>query len=367
MKILYTNALAQDEDESAAYVAGLVRAFRKTHQLTIATPAASRLYAQVSELPGIRCWDLAFGTRRRPLLIQTLALRTLLRDERFDLVHVNGLADHRQVLLASLNLHKKPHILWTRHDGASVRTLGHKLCAWLGTDGVIGTCDASSRQLMASAYGVRRVQTIRPGVDTDWFRPQTASFGAQARQQFLGAIPSEVLVLGCVGGKGWMTLVQAVAKLPLTQRRRFRLLIAGDPPSEQQRKEVNALGMTSYVVFPGQVDDPRRVLAACDVGVVLSPRGAGSHAACESLAMGLPTLVSNAGGLPELVRDGIDGWIVSAGDVPAVQQWLARQLAAPRAATGMAEAARERALSLFSLPLIARQTLDFYQRVCAQS
>lgn len=369
MKILYTATLAHDADDTTAYVASLVRAFRKDHQLTVATPAAGRLYAQVSELPGIRCWNLPFGTPRRPLLIQALALHALLRDEQFDLVHVSGLADHRQVLLASRGLHKKPCVVWTKHDTAGVQSVGHQLCAWFGTDGVIGTCDVASRQLMGSAYGVRPVQTVRPGVDTDWFKPQSTSFSAQARQAFLGNVPDNVLVLGSIGGAdratGWMALVQAAAKLPLAQRRRVRILIAGKPPPERQQKEINALGMTHYVVFPGSDANARQVLAASHIGFVLPHPAAGLHAVCLSLSMGLPTLVSNTGGLPELVRDGIDGWVIPVGDVQAMQQWLARQLAAPLP-EAMADAARERALGLFSLPLMARQTLEFYRQVCAR-
>ncbi|WP_323000439.1 glycosyltransferase [Castellaniella sp.] len=370
MKILYTNFHPNNGGGHATYIANLARSFQGEHQITVATPATSRLYAQARQIPGVRVWNTSFSTRLQPMLIEVMALHALLREERFDLVHVNGSADHRQVMLARLGLRQRPCIVWTKHNTMPVNSLGNRLRAWAGTDGAIGVCDFVSRQLMDSAYGSRFVQTIRLGLDTDRFRPSSAAVCAQARRDLLGELPGDVCVLGSVGGtdraKGWLTLLQALARVPVSQRRRFRVLLAGDPPRGTLRQEVEALGMSPYVVFPGLVDDPRRILAASDVGFVLSFQEAGSYAACESLSMGLPTLVSNAGGLPELVRDGVDGWVVPAGDVEAQYRWLLARLAAPVDAA-MAVAARERALALFSLPLLFGQTMAFYQRVCARA
>lgn len=370
MKILYTNFHPNNGGGHATYLVNLARSFQGEHEITVATPATSRLYAQARRIPGVRVWNTSFSTRFKPMLIEVLALHALLREERFDLVHVNGSADHRQLMLARLGLRERPRIVWTKHNTMPVRSLGNRLRAWAGTDGAIGVCDHVSQQLMDSGYGTRLVRTIRLGVDTDWFRPPGLGARAQARRELLGELSDDVCVLGSVGGtdraKGWLTLVQALARVPVSQRRRFRVLVAGDPPRGTLRQDVDALGMGAYVVFPGLVEDARRVLAASDVGFVLSFQEAGSYAACESLSMGLPTLVSNAGGLTELVRDGMDGWVVPAGDVDVLHRWLLARLAAPLDAA-MAAAARDRALSLFSLPVLARETMDFYRRVCARA
>jgi glycosyltransferase involved in cell wall biosynthesis len=370
MKILYTNFHPRNGGGHATYIANLARAFQGEHQVTVATPATSRLYEQASQIPGVRCWAATFSTRPGPMLIEIMALHTLLREASFDLIHVNGSADHRQVTLARMGLRRRPRIVWTKHNTMSARSPGNWFRAWAGTDGAIGVCDYVSRLLLDSAYGSKLVQTIRLGVDTDRFRPPSTLARAQARRELLGDLPDDVRVLGSVGGtdraKGWLTLAQALARLSAPQRRRFRILVAGDPPRDAVRSEVAALGVGPQVVFPGLVADPRRVLAASDIGFVLSFQEAGSYAACESLAMGLPTLVSNAGGLPELVRDGVDGWVVPAGDVDAVHRWLLARLAPP-ADAAMADAARDRALDLFALPGFAQRTMEFYRRVCASA
>lgn len=368
MRILYTNFHPWGSGGHAPYIVNLIRSLRDGHEITVATPGTSRLYALASQIPGVRCIDAVYSTRLWPMLCEIRRLRRLLREGAFDVVHVNGSADHRQVMLARLGLRHVPRIVWTKHNTKSVRSIGNWIRARLGTDGSIGVCDFVSRQLQASPYGPLPVRTIRLGVDTDRFAPPTVLAVSQARAELLGPVPEDVLVLGSVGGtdrdKGWIFLVRAAARLPSATRMRVRILVAGDPPPASLRDEVQALGMDGIVVFPGQVADPRRVLAASHVGFVLSVHEAGSYATCESLAMGLPTLVSDAGGLPELVRDGVDGWVLPKADVDALHEWLLARLSQPMPAE-FSVSARSRALALFSMPGFAQQTLDFYREVCA--
>ncbi len=368
MKILYTNFHPRGSGGHAPYIINLVRSFHGEHEIVLATPGSSRLFALARQIPGVRCVDTPYSTRLWPMLGEVGRLRRLLREGRFDIVHVNGSADHRQAMLARLGLRHAPRIVWTKHNTKPVGSLGNHIRARLGTDGAIGVCEFVSRQLRASPYGRRPVHTIRLGVDTGHFAPPSPRAVACARRELLGELPGDALVLGSVGGtdrdKGWLFLVQAAARLPRAQRARVRILVAGDPPPEPLRREVRDLGMEDAVVLPGQVADARRVLAASHVSFVLSLHEAGSYAACESLAMGLPTLVSDAGGLPELVRHGVDGWIVPRGDVDAIHAWLLERLEAPYG-PGFPKAARARALALFSLPDFARKTMDFYREVCA--
>lgn len=367
MKILCTNPHPRNGGGHATYIVNLARAFQGEHEVTVATPGTSRLFAQAGQIPGVRCVDTSFSTRPGPMLAEVARLRRLLREGGFDLVHVNGSADHRQAMLARVGLPHSPRIIWTKHNTMPVRSFGHWLRARLGTDGVIGVCDYVSNLLRDSSYRGHPLCTIRLGVDTDRFSPATTQESGQERATWLGAISARTQVLGSVGGtdraKGWMTLVQALARLPQADRDGFRLLVAGDPPRGALRQEVEALGMTPWVVFPGLVADPRRILAASDIGFVVSFQEAGSYAACESLAMGLPTLVSDAGGLPELVRHDQDGWVVPAGDVDAAEAWLRERLANP-VPSGMSASARARAQTCFSMPVFTGQTLAFYRKVC---
>lgn len=369
MKILYTNAHPRNGGGHATYITNLARSLGHEHEVHIATPETSRLYAQASQMPGVRCIPATFSTRFFTMLAETKRLHRLLCAERYDVVHVNGSADHRQAILACAAMRQAPKIVWTKHNTMAVASFGHTLRAALGTAGAIGVCDKVSDLLKQSTYAKKPIKTIRLGVDLDAFSPLETTQKIQARQRFLGDLPEETLVLGSVGGtdidKGWPIIMRAIAGLPKAQQARVRMIVAGDPPKAAMQAEIEQLGLQQIMVFPGLIKDPVSVLAASDIGFVFSFHEAGSYAACESLAMGLPTLVSNAGGLPELVRDGVDGWILPAGDVQAVQHWLLTLLSEGYPLS-MQKAARERAQNLFSMDLLGQSTLDFYTQVSAQ-
>src|SRR3546814_11651565 len=122
-------------------------------------------------------------------------------------------------------------------------------------------------------------------------------------------------------------------------------------------RRVTDLGLARQVVFPGLVDDVRTVLGACDAGFVLSYREALSYACRETLSLGLPTLVSDAGGLPENVENNVDGWIVPAHGVAEIARVLEYILATPDEVARMAGSARDKSCAAITLGTLARCTL----------
>ena len=146
---------------------------------------------------------------------------------------------------------------------------------------------------------------------------------------------------------------------------RDRLLVAGDPPNEAKLARVRELGMIDQVRFPGLLDDVRAALASCHAGFVLSYREALSFACREIMGLGLPALVTNAGGLPENVTDGVDGWIVPVRDVAAMTARLQDMLAHPEQVRAMGANARATSLRDFNLTRFAQATVDVYQRTLA--
>ena len=119
--------------------------------------------------------------------------------------------------------------------------------------------------------------------------------------------------------------------------------------------------MQDRATFVGLLDDVRPFLAALDLGFVLSSRLETISFACrEMMAMGLPVVVSDVGGLPENVEDGVDGWVVPACAPTAVSEVLREALREPEALEVMGEAARARALAEFGLSRFVAQTQAVY-------
>ncbi len=364
MKILYTNFHQNDGGGHVTYILSLARALRAQHQVSVATPATSRLYRYAGALDGVGRLAQVYTSRPLPMAGEVRALRRHLRAQAYDLIHVNGSADHRHVMLACLGLSRRPAIVWTKHNDHDCASLGNRLRARLATDHVIAVSDYVAGLLASSPYARLPRVTIRHGIDTGYFAPVTPVQKADARARLFGPQHDGLLVLGSAAGtntdKGWLDLLAGVAQLPPERRARVRVIVAGSLPGPEKRARVQALGLSDQVVFPGLVDDVRPVLAACDIGFVLSWREALSYACRELMALGLPALISDAGGLPENLTDAREGWIVPARDAAALRAVLQGVFDAPQTLHAMGWAARARSEREFALPGFVQRTQAVY-------
>jgi len=369
VKILYTNFHAGNGGGHVTYIINLAKALARDHEITVAVPETSRLYRYAKAIPGVNVVDMRYTTRPSSWFKDRARLHRLIADGQFDIIHANGSADHKQVMLATLGMRRRPRIVFTKHNDHPLTSFGHKLRVALATDHGIAVSDYIRGMMEQSPYRKRPITTIRHGIDTNFFAPPPPESLDKLRELFFGPDWQGKLLLGSAGGtdydKGWLDLVAAAAALPPADKARVLLMVAGDPPSEAKLARVRELGMIDQVKFPGLLDDVRAALASCHAGFVLSYREALSFACREIMALGLPALVSDAGGLPENVTDGVDGWIVPARDIPAMTAKLRFMLDNPEAVRLMGHNARETSLRDFNLERFAAATVDVYQRTLA--
>ncbi len=373
MKILYTNFHRGDGGGHTTYVLSLAGALRNAHDIVVAAPPESRLFKAASAMPGVRAEALDFGGGLLAALPNARRLRRLLAQDRFDVAHVNGSADHRLCMLAGLGLGAdSPAVVYTQHNDRTASSFGATLRARLATDRVICVCEHTRRKMMDTAFGRCGLRTVRNGVDVERFRPPAPQAVDDARRRWLPAAQAGRLVIGSNAGtadyKRWLDMVEAVSLLPAELRERIVIMIAGEPPGELQRRRVRELGMEGQVVFSGLLDDVRSFVAALDVGFVLSSEMETISFACrEMMAMGVPVIVSNAGGLAENVHAGLDGWVVPARTPETVASVLREILAQPLLLGPMGRAAREKAVRDFALSRFVADTHAVYLEALAQA
>ncbi|MDG2538629.1 glycosyltransferase family 4 protein [Dyella jiangningensis] len=369
MKLLYTNFHAGDGGGHTTYIRALAAALAARHEVHVAAPPGSRLNREARALPGVFVIDQPFPNGLNKWKARRRArarLAAYLRAQAFDVVHVNGSADHRLVLSAMPAT--RPSLVWTKHNSKPVRGLG----AWLRarrTDQVIAVCDYTRRELLHTAYRHCRLDTVYNGVDIEHWCPWPAELAAAERRRWTGGEDS-VLLLGSNAGtasyKGWMDLVEALALLPEATRRQVRVLLAGVPPKAEELARVAELGLSDQIVFPGVLSDPRPLVAALDAGFVLSYDVETISFACrEMMAMGKPMLLTDYAGLPENLESGVDGWLVPVRDRSAIAASVANLLAQRDALPSMGAAARRHAEREFGLPLFVERTEAVYERLIA--
>ncbi|AVC42496.1 glycosyltransferase family 4 protein [Achromobacter ruhlandii] len=366
MKILYTNFHQGDGGGHTTYVMSLARMLGGRADVTVAAPRGSRLLDEVAALPGVHTVALQFKGPPASQWRTLRTLRALLREQAYDVVHVNGSADHRLCMLAVAGMGQgRPFMVYTQHNGRHPRSLGTRLRAGLATDRVICVSQHTFEGMARSAFRPADLRLVRNGIDTRHYSPVGAAEAARAREQLLPPALRDRLVIGSHAGtapyKNWLDMVAAVAALPESSRRQVAVLIAGQPPTAADMARVEALGMRGAVVYAGLLRDVRPLLAATDVGFVLSSRLETISFACrELMAAGKPVIVSDTGGLAENVTEGSSGWVVPAGSVARVTETLADILENRILLDWMAAAARRKAVRDFSLETFVRETERVY-------
>lgn len=365
MKLLYTNFHTGDGGGHTTYIRELAAALASRHEVHVAAPPGSRLNREARALPGVLVLDQPFpnGLKRWQERRRARAqLAAYLREQAFDLIHVNGSADHRLVLSAMPAT--RPALVWTKHNSKPVRGLGAVLRA-RRTDLVIAVCEYTRRELMHTAYRRCRVQTIYNGVDIERWSPWTADQVQAERRRWRGG-DDEAFLLGSNAGtasyKGWMDLLEALPLLPPELRQRVRIVIAGVSPKSAELERVAALGLSQQVHFPGVLSDARGLVAALEAGFVLSYDVETISFACrEMMAMGKPVLVTRYAGLPENIHEGRDGWVVPVRDRAAIADAVRQLLEQRDTLPAMGAAARQHAEQDFGLSLFVQNTEAAYR------
>lgn len=182
-------------------------------------------------------------------------------------------------------------------------------------------------QWLVGTVGVAptRVRQIYNGVDQDIFHPRT---GGRPDLAPAGFVPPGGLVVGTVGRlaavKDQATLVRAFAMALRDRpvwRERLRLAIVGDGPLRADlAARIHAEGIAPWVWLAGEREDVPDLLRMLDLFVLPSLGEGISNTLLEAMATGLPAIATRVGGNPELVQDGVTGWLVLPGDPAALAQ-----------------------------------------------
>ncbi|MHB1516457.1 MAG: glycosyltransferase family 4 protein [Acidiferrobacteraceae bacterium] len=175
--------------------------------------------------------------------------------------------------------------------------------------------------------------------------------------------PGTLLCLGRLGGpKGTYDLLEAVARI-VGEFPELRLLLGGDGELPQVREAAARLGIGERVELLGWVsgDAKRQILASAAIYVLPSYYEGLPMSVLEAMADGLPIVTTTVGGLPEVVRDGIEGFLVQPGDVTALAGAIAQLLRDEKLRANVGEAARRMVAARFSIEVVLPKVEAIYR------
>lgn len=167
--------------------------------------------------------------------------------------------------------------------------------------------------------------------------------------------------------KGAQVLIDALPRVR-AQYHDAKLVIAGGGNRGHLEDQAWRLGVAGQVYFTGRVsdEDRDRLYRIADVAVYPSLYEPFGIVALEAMAARAPVVVSNAGGLAEVVEHGHTGTTTYAGNPDSLAWGIVRVLTHPEHARWMADNAYERCRTVFSWDRIAHQTREIYERVWAE-
>lgn len=328
-------------------------------------------------------FDPAYGLTddRVPLISQSLAMRWLgkhlaptikqVRKEFApDLIHIN-----------QLNIFAAPMIRAARRHGLPVVTHGREIRLYgrseirlaAQTDRYICVSRAERDNLLRqTSLAADKLVVIANGVDSASFRTEKNPALREALN-----LPREAKI-ACMFGRlcFWKGQHVAIEAWSIVQQALPEAILAIVGSGEDEyiarcRKQVQELDLGSTVVFLGHHQEVTDLLAAFDLVVHAScfadPKEgtveAMGRVAIEAMAAACPVVATDAGGLPDIVEDGVTGRLVPPGDPQAMAKAIIAYLSDDRAALAAGRAGRERVRTHFTNDIMTDKIRALYAEV----
>jgi glycosyltransferase involved in cell wall biosynthesis len=229
---------------------------------------------------------------------------------------------------------------------------------------VVCVSEGQAAKVRRAGVAPGRVHVIRNAIHTERFRAPDPAYRGRLRALF----PRPVrLVVGAAGRlspeKGFGQLVEAAPPV-LRQYPDAGFVLFGDGPLRQEIADrIEALGLGDRVILAGFCDDLDGFLPALDVLALPSFTEGLPNVVLEAFAARVPVVATAVGGTPEVVDDGVSGYLVPPGDPDALARRLQELLGDEGRRQQMGQRGYERVRAEFSFEAQARQYQHLFATV----
>jgi len=221
---------------------------------------------------------------------------------------------------------------------------------------------AVERYFLEVGVAPSKLVTIYKGHDAGWYefeRADLTEFG----------IPPGAFVVGFCGRarprKGVNVLIEAASRIPADRDVHF-LIVGPLDRDSRVAEDIERLGIGGRVHLTGYRSDAPRLTGTCDVFALPSlDREGFPRAVVEAMAQGVPAIVSDVGGMPELVEHGVSGLVVPQADSRALAQAILELHQQVDRRVAMGRQARRRIVSVFPIERTVRETAGLYEQLVA--
>lgn len=288
-------------------------------------------------------------------------IRKLLKKNNFDIVHCFSARALTSLVLASIGISVKK----VAYRG----TVGHlgrlDPSSWLSflnptLDKIICVSKAVERYLLSKGVPSKKLITIYKGHDPKWYseipKVPLSTFN----------IPEGSFVVSCVANirpvKGVDILLKAFDKIPTDLP--IYLLLIGEIRDKIVNELIHSNRNRSKVVCSGFRLDAPGIVASTDVFVMPSKKREGlPKALIEAMTCGVSPIVTDVGGMPEVVRKDIDGLVIPPEDADALSKAILKLYETPELIAKFKLNAANRVTENFHIKFTIESTLQVYKNI----
>ncbi len=328
---------------------------RRGHPTWVVARTSDRFAARLEDagVAVMRCTPIAEWDPVAVARIRALVRRT---DAQLVVAH----AAHAAALAALATLGTGARLVVTRRVAHPIGRSSLSRWKYRRAALIVAVSERVRGALLADGVPAERIRVVPSGVDLS--RPAEPADAAALRSLGLDpGRPLAVMVSALVPPhKDPVTFLRALAEA----RRRCPglqgLLVGGGPLLAEAQRAATQLGVAEVVRLVGHRQDAERLLAAATVAVLSSRDEGMGTTLLDAMQWGIPVVATAAGGVPEVVRDGVDGLLSPPGDGAALGANLATVLADGALRERLVASARERVRG-FSSERMVERTLDAYR------
>ncbi|MBC7130338.1 glycosyltransferase family 4 protein, partial [Candidatus Bathyarchaeota archaeon] len=236
------------------------------------------------------------------------------------------------------------------------------------SDRIIAVSEYTKREILKN-YEIPewKIKVIFNGVDLERFKPVEGWLKAKLKRE-LGFSEKELLVLyvgRLYSRKGLPTLISAMPSV-VKKAGNVRFIISGKGFRDEERRlkdYVKKFGVEEKVVFLGYYPDEKlpSLYRAADIFAFPSIYENMPFAVLEALASGLPVVTTKVGGIPEIIDDGRNGFLVEPFNSSKLADRLLYLVENPAVASEMGMAGRRTVEEKFNWKRIVKQVIQVYQ------
>lgn len=322
-------------------------------------PHIDKMNIPVTEVDGIADKSLDFGA--------VSELKRIFREEKPDLVHTHASMSAR---IAAKQAGAK--IVYTRHSvfppsKKISRGLGKKINGFVNNslaDGIIAVAEAAKENLTDTGISADKITVILNGVDG--LTPASPEEKDAIRKRF--GVKDGEKVVSIVARlediKGHEYFIEAADEI-LKSGIQARFFIAGTGSYESVLKEkVKQLKLEKNVIFTGFISDVDNLMNITDVQANASyGTEATSLALLEGMSLGIPAVVSDFGGNPGVIKDGVNGFVVPKQNSAELAEGIKRLLTDDALYKRLSDGSEDVFKKTFTAEAMTRNTENLYIRI----